>query len=197
MILGIAGKACSGKNAAAAIFVAKGYESVDVDTLGHKALLLKKDDIVQAFGIHILNTEGEIDRKVLGSLVFKDKPALKKLESMTHPAVFSMVEEFIRSSESENIIINAAILGTSGMDVLCDRVLWIDSPLLLRILRAINRDRNRISAIFSRIRSQRDLTIQHFSADVDIYMVRNRGKLGELEKQIDLFLSFPDNYKRV
>jgi len=197
MILGIAGKACSGKNSAASLLEQKGFVSIDVDKLGHRALEVKKDEIFRYFGKQILNEKGEVDRKILGPLVFKDRSKLIKLESITHPVVFSLVEEIIDELESENVIINAAILGTSGMDTFCDRVLWIDSPLCLRILRALKRDGNSISAIISRIRSQKDLTIQHFSADVDIYMVRNRGSFTDLTKQIDGFLSHPENYKRV
>lgn len=197
MILGIAGKACSGKNAAASLFEKRGFVSIDVDKLGHKALEVKKDEISRVFGERILNAQGEIDRKKLGSLVFKNKFKLKKLESMTHPVVFSMVEKIIAESENENLIINAAILGTSRMDTLCDRVLWVESPLYLRLIRAIARDGNNLSAIISRIRSQKDLTIQHFSADVDIYMVGNSGSIIDLENQIDLFLTHPENYKRV
>jgi dephospho-CoA kinase len=197
MILGIAGKACSGKNAAAFLLEQRGFFSIDVDKLGHKALEQQKEVVARQFGEHVLNDEGAVDRKALGSLVFKDRSEMRKLEAITHPVIFSMVEKTIRSSQSGNIIINAAILGPSGMDKLCERVLWIESPLFLRIKRAITRDGNRISAIIARIRSQKDLTVQHFSADVDIYMVRNRGKLIDLEKQINLFLSHPENFKRV
>jgi dephospho-CoA kinase len=83
------------------------------------------------------------------------------------------------------------------MDSLCDKVLWIETPLFKRIKQAFFRDRNKISHIFSRIRSQQDLTVQHFSAGVDIYMVRNRGNLTDLEKEVDSFLQFPEKYKRV
>lgn len=197
MILGIAGKACSGKNAVASLLEERGFFSIDVDKLGHKALELKKDEISRTFGRHILNGRGEIDRRVLGPLVFKDRLKLKKLESLTHPVVFSMVEKILDESTIENLIINAAILGSSHLDTLCDRVLWVESPLLIRFKRAISRDGNNLSAIISRIRSQKDLTVQHFSADVDIYMVGNRGSFTDLENQIDLFLTHPEHYKRV
>ena len=100
-------------------------------------------------------------------------------------------------SAGENLILNSALLGLMGMDRICNKVLWIDTPLFIRIIRALQRDKKKISYIFSRIRSQLDLTVQHFSADVDIYMVRNRGSLADLEKQIDEFLKSPENYKRV
>jgi len=197
MILGIAGKACSGKNAAASLFEKKGFLSIDVDTLGHLALNEKKQDVADRFGEDLLKTDGHIDRKKLGDIVFNNRTRLNSLEEILHPVIIKMVEKIIRESDNKDIIINAAILGTSGMDKLCDKVLWIESPLFMRIKRAFTRDKYKISHIFSRIRSQRDLTVQHFSTGVDIYMVRNGGSLTNLEKQIDLFLQTPENYKRV
>ena len=197
MVLGIAGKACSGKNAVASFFEDRGYLTIDVDTLGHDALELKKESVISHFGSHLINSNGKIDRKELGSIVFKDKSKLKELESIVHPAIFDMVMDILRNSRGQDIVVNAAILGPSGMDVLCDRVLWIESPLIHRIVRAIKRDRNKILQIFSRIRSQIDLSYQHFSQGVDIYMVRNRGSLANLKEQVNLFLQYPENFKRV
>ncbi len=43
--------------------------------------------MVKAFGPSILRTDGEIDRDVLGKLVFENASARKKLNRATHPAV--------------------------------------------------------------------------------------------------------------
>ncbi len=197
MILGIAGKACSGKNAAADYFKSRGFVVVDVDKLGHQALLENQTEVVNLFGEKILDINKKIDRTKLGVIVFRNREMLKQLENIIHPAVFIMVEKIISESSDKKLIINSALLGLSGMDTLCDKVLWIETPLFIRIKRAFRRDRGKISHIFSRIRSQLTLTVQHFSAVVDIYMVRNRGSLKDLEKQIDNFLSTPEDYKRV
>ena len=148
MIIGIAGKACSGKNAAASFFEKRGFRSIDVDKLGHEALEIQKDAVIEHFGRDILTASGEINRKLLGRIVFRDISKMKELETITHPVIYTLVESIIKSAHNEKIIINAAILGTSGMDVFCDKVLWIDSSLYSRVKRAINRDRNRIFYIF-------------------------------------------------
>ena len=197
MILGIAGKACSGKNAVAALLEKQGYRSIDVDTLGHAALEEKKYQVAEKFGKNLLTSENHIDRKQLGVIVFKDRVKLKELEMILHPVIFQMVKNLVKGISHEKLVINAAILGKTGMDTLCDKVLWIETPLLKRIKRAIIRDNKKLSLIFSRIRSQHNLTVQHFSAGVDIYMVRNKGSFSDLEKQIELFLLTPEKYKRV
>ncbi|MBN2657652.1 MAG: dephospho-CoA kinase [Spirochaetales bacterium] len=189
MVLGLAGKACSGKNAASRFLEEKGFLSLDVDTLGHRALELKKDEVIEHFGPEIAGKDGSVDRRALGEIVFADRNRMKELESITHPAVFEMVQSFLDENRGRDLVLNAAILGQAGLDRLCDKVLWVEAPLVHRIIRAFKRDRNKIAHIFSRIRLQRHLTVQHFFSGVDIYMVRNRGSLEDLKKQVDLFLS--------
>lgn len=197
MILGLAGKACSGKNAAALFFEERGFLSLDVDKLGHKALEIKSKEVINHFGSNIAKEDGSVNRKILGEIVFRNKSKMKDLEAITHPVIYEMVEQYIRLNTGRDLIINAAILGTAGLDRLCDRVLWIEAPLWQRVYRASRRDKSKISYIFSRIRLQRHLTVQHFFSVVDIYMVRNRRSLADLKKQVDLFLSGPENFKRV
>ena len=42
---------------------------------------------MKAFGPSILRADGEIDRDILGKLVFENASARKKLNKATHPAV--------------------------------------------------------------------------------------------------------------
>ncbi|MBB6481572.1 dephospho-CoA kinase [Spirochaeta isovalerica] len=194
MILGLAGKACSGKNSASRFLEERGFLSLDVDKLGHEALELRRDAVIESFGNQVANDDGTVNRKALGEIVFGDRKRMKELESITHPAVFEMVQSFLEENKGRNLVINAAILGPAGLDRLCDAVLWVEAPLIHRIIRAFKRDKNKISHIFSRIRLQRHLTVQHFFSGVDIYMVRNRGSLSDLKKQVDMFLSDYENF---
>ncbi len=43
--------------------------------------------MVRAFGSGILQSDGNIDREVLGKMAFENAPARKKLNRATHPAV--------------------------------------------------------------------------------------------------------------
>jgi len=197
MILGVSGKACSGKNAVADFLEEKGFKSVDMDLLAHKALKEKSLKVAEQFGNDILDDNGNINRPSLGKIVFRNKKKLKELERIIHPAVFFMVRQIISEKKGENLILNTGLLGRTGMDLLCDMVLWVEAPFMLRIKRARTRDKKKLSYIISRIYSQLDLTVQHFSPGVDIYMVRNFGSLDCLKKQINDFLKTPENYKRV
>lgn len=45
----------------------------------------------QVFGEGIVKADGSIDREALGKIVFTDAEARRKLNSITHPAVFKEI----------------------------------------------------------------------------------------------------------
>ena len=63
-----------------------------------------KDTIIQHFGDEIV-TNGEIDPKKLGAIVFQNDQKLKELESMIHPLVYEEMLEFFHSHEYYPLVI--------------------------------------------------------------------------------------------
>jgi dephospho-CoA kinase len=189
MVLGITGKYCSGKNSFAELLAERGFHLIDVDRYGHRALERKKPELLREFGNEILTDSGEIDRKRLGSIVFSDEGRLRALEAVVHPAMKSMVAEEIRDRESAaNIAINAAILLRMGLEELCEGVVWVTASPPVRFFRALRRDGFAPLRVLKRMRSQRDVSPQFSSTDVDIYTVRNNGNLAQLRKEAERVL---------
>lgn len=67
---------------------------VDTDKIGHSILLESTagnvhNKLVTTFGEGILDEEGVIDRKKLGSIVFEDASLRRKLNQITHPRIVS------------------------------------------------------------------------------------------------------------
>ena len=91
MIIGLTGKSCSGKDYVARLF-GEEFVVIDEDNLGHVALDNNREKLVAAFGDSII-TDGKVDRKKLGPIVFSDKEKLEKLNSISHPW---MVAETLR-----------------------------------------------------------------------------------------------------
>ncbi len=184
MVVGICGKYCSGKNAVERILKEQGFFAIDVDLLGHQALIEKKSEIVSIFGNSIIDEDGSVSRKELGSRVFRDADQLKTLESIVHPWMKARAEGLIESSGSRYIAINAAVLVKMGLHTICDTIINVKSPLPLRIKRALRRDDLSLFRIIGRIWAQRALSPQSSLNNVDIYSVENNKGLNELEKQV-------------
>ncbi len=92
MVLGITGKYCAGKSAVSEVLSAWGWHIIDVDRLGHHALIEKRDEVLQRFGRELDDGAGGIDRKRLGAIVFRNRTALRYLERIVHPSMVAMVD---------------------------------------------------------------------------------------------------------
>jgi len=164
------------------------FISLDVDALGHDALSAEADVITETFGKEIKKSDGGIDRKKLGSIVFSDKNKLKQLENIVHPRMKAMAREFVERNANNSIAIHAAILCQMNLEKLCSAVIWVNAPVILRIKRAKKRDTLSFMEVIRRIWAQRKITPQKSCQNVDIYNVENGRSRESLEKQVKALL---------
>jgi dephospho-CoA kinase len=188
MVIGISGKYCAGKNAAVDILEKRGFVSIDVDKLGHRVLEEKKETILSVFGPEAVAPGGGIDRKRLGDIVFSDRAALERLESILHPRMTALTREFLDAHRSRDRVINAAILFKMGLHRFCDTIFWITAPVQVRFFRALSRDGFHPIRILRRICAQRGMKPQHSRENVDIHIIDNPGSLQTLEAGIEKYL---------
>ncbi len=136
IIIGIIGEAGSGKTT-----ITKFLESnlnclhIEVDKIGHNALnnQVIKDNLVAHFG-DLLDMQGNIDRKILGSIVFKNNAELLYLNTVTHPYIFNEIKNLIevKKNSYEYIIIEGAVLIEIGAHQLCHQVVYLYAPKEIR-----------------------------------------------------------------
>ncbi len=168
MTVGLAGKACAGKDSLVPFFLERGFTVVDADKVGHEALEANQAAVVGRFGT--------IDRGTLGRVVFADPAALADLEAITHPWIAARIRALVAAS-GPRVLLNAALLHKLRLFALCDLVVWVDAPLVSRLLRARARDHWSWVRILQRVWAQRQLRPQVFPPGVDILRVDNRGTL--------------------
>lgn len=201
MIIGLSGKYCAGKNAAADIFTEMGVPSIDVDKLGHLALDAEIGRIEKEFGSLVIiedelqngnSQRRTVNRKALGEIVFSDPERMKVLEAITHPWMVSettrLADQYLRQG-STHVVVNAAILLKMGLHKICDVVVWIDAPLAVRVKRGLLRDPLKLPAVLKRIHAQRTLKPQPLGKYVDIYKVDNRLGIDQLKEKISNVLN--------
>jgi dephospho-CoA kinase len=181
MIVGLSGGYCAGKDTVARVFAANGFRVIDVDSLGHEALVARAREVIEAFGPGVEAAPGAVDRKALGRIVFADAAARATLETIVHPTMVARVREEIGRLGTD-VVVNAAILHRMGLHRLCGAVVCVTSPFPLRLLRAMRRDGLRIRDALARLGAQRDICPQVKDSPVDTYTVRNRGSLRSLER---------------
>jgi len=117
-VIGLTGNIGSGKSTVLGMLQQLGAKVVDADDLVHQAMA--KDtpvwqSLVDTFGRAILDEHGDIDRHKVGSIVFEDPEALRRLEEIVHPAVDDRFFEFLRDAEERVLVVEAVKLIESGL----------------------------------------------------------------------------------
>ncbi len=183
MVIGLTGKICAGKNQYAELFAEGGVPVVDVDLLGHQVRNEQCAPIIACFGDEVVR-DGEIDRALLGRRVFGDPAALRALEAIVHPAMVERCKAIIAESDAKVVVLNAALLFRMGLVDLCDRVLFIKAPLLMRYLRCRRRQGLSWSAFWARNRAQKDVKIQPIRAKVEVKVFHNGRSRRIIHRQV-------------
>ena len=197
MILCVTGPMAAGKNVAASILEKKGFVAVDADVLGHRAvkecteqILCEFSDKAQKRGVSLLSSDGTLNRRVLGSIVFESRELLARQEQIVYPVIRRLLAEFIRENAGKDIAVNATVLyKLPDMQNIIERILYIDAPLPLRFIRAMKRDKTGIIQIYRRFSSQKNLFAKYKNTNTDIRRVWNTGTRQSLERKIEKFLS--------
>jgi dephospho-CoA kinase len=191
MLLGLTGAYCAGKNHVGALLENRGFSVLDVDKLGYLAIEREAAAIRARFGDRVLGPDGRVDRRLLGAHVFGDPEELAALERIVHPAANALTEAWIAERPGQKLAINAALLHKSTVFDRVDLIIVVRAPFLVRLLRAMRRDKLSIGKILARFRSQRDFATQYFRQNADTVIVDNGISFvsGSLERRIDSLLA--------
>lgn len=132
-IVALLGKSCAGKNLAAAFLVGYGYREIDVDKIGHQQIDAHSEQIGKLFP----QLGKSFSRNELSRVVFACPQQLALLESFLHPLMKAAVIEQLRQGGSW--VIHGALLEKIGLLAVCDKIIWLDCQLLLRLYRGARR----------------------------------------------------------
>jgi len=145
--VGLTGGIASGKSTVSQIFKEAGAFVVDADQIAHD--LLKKEGkgyrpVLDAFGTRVLDHLGEIDRKKLGNIVFRNPEKRAILNGMIHPFVFEIAEEecrrIIAAHPDAVIIFDAPLLIETKAHEKMDILLLVYVDRITQIARLCQRD---------------------------------------------------------
>lgn len=159
-VIGLTGFSGSGKSSIAKKLKALGAFVIDSDQLGHQAYTPggpAYQAVVEAFGTEILNQDGVINRKVLGSLVFGNKKQMKLLRDIMWPVIAKMTREKMDEAvaEGKNVcVIDAAVLLEAGWQNMVHEVWTVIIPQSEAVRRIVDRDGLTEAAALSRLQSQ-------------------------------------------
>jgi len=128
--IGLTGGIGTGKSSVTEAFQSLGAAVINADLLGHDAYLpgtIGFEEVVTEFGQEIVGSDGQIDRKKLGPIVFSDSSKMDRLNEIMHPLIRDLIDERLVSLESTQnkvAVVEAAILIEAGWKSLFDEI-WV------------------------------------------------------------------------
>lgn len=156
MIVGLTGGIGSGKSTVALVFRHLGIPVYEAD---QRAKWLQNNDPVvkgklrNLLGEKVVRPEG-IDRAAMAGRVFQDEKLLRKVNAIVHPAVARDFQDWQARQQAPYVIREAAILFESGSYRDCQRIIAVQAPDELRILRAMRRSGESRKSIRARMNRQ-------------------------------------------
>jgi dephospho-CoA kinase len=134
-IVGLVGRAGSGKSTVAAAFAADGARVIDADRIGHEVADRDpevRDALIAEYGEGVYRADGTLDRAQVAERVFRDPVARARLDRLTHPRIFRRIVDAIRAWAGEGfrgvVVIDAALMLEWGLEHECHAVIAVVAP---------------------------------------------------------------------
>ena len=131
-VIGLTGGFGSGKTTAAHFFEELGAFVLDSDMLAHEALMKGSptyEKVLALFkGKDIAGPGGDLDRKKIAGLVFRDPARRKKLEAVIHPYVFERIAEEIGDAAEDIAVVEIPLLFETGFEMFCHHTVVVKTP---------------------------------------------------------------------
>ena len=145
LIIGITGGIGSGKSAVTERFEQLGITVVDADLVARIVVEKGKPalkSIAEHFGTSVIDSDGNLDRAALRTIVFANETDRHWLEQLTHPLIGQEILDQLSNSKSAYTILSSPLLLETSQGDLADYTVVVDVPSELQLLRTMQRDNN-------------------------------------------------------
>jgi dephospho-CoA kinase len=163
-----------------------GAYTIDADSLTHRAMAPGAPaykPIIETFGQFILDAEKNIDRTLLGNIVFSRPDALAKLEAIVHPVVGQAVATLVSRAPQRVVVIEAIKLLEGDLASAVDEIWVVDATPETQFKRLTGPRKMSEADAKQRIAAQGAQADKLKRASV---VIRNDGNVEETWKQVQI-----------
>lgn len=185
----LTGSIATGKSTVAAIIKENGYKLLDSDKIVHELYGKNKivyKEVVRHFGQKILDQDGEIERKKLGSIIFNNDEKREKLNNIVHKGVLEALIKGIEKCDDNIIFLDIPLfieeeenLRELGLKYDAIWLVYVNEKLQLQ--RLLKRDNRGEIASKDIINSQKSIEEKVKFADV---VINNEGTKEDLKQTV-------------
>ena len=175
-VIGLTGQSGAGKTTVSRVFSQNGFAVIDADIISREVTQKGQPcltELSEAFGSDIINPDGTLNRKRLGSIVFFDREKLRQLNGIIYPyIIYRIISRIDELSEEgrELILLDAPTLFEANADDLCDLIISVTADESIRMSRIIARDGITPEAAKKRFESQYS---EHFFVNHSDFVIIN------------------------
>lgn len=186
-VVGLTGGIATGKSVVASMLRELGAKIINADELAREIVKPDQDawrEIVENFGPDILHRDQTIDREKLRKIVFAEKAARKRLESITHPRIRALAHERIRKMAAEGAeitVYEAPLLFENQIHFWLRPVILVASESGAQRQRLQERDRLTAVEVEQHLEAQMPVEEKRKLAD---FVIENNGDLQALKRQV-------------
>lgn len=185
-VIGITGPTGAGKTTVLSVLRDLGGAVVDCDAVYHELLRASnplQNELKNRFGGEIFDENGDLRRKELGAIVFKDENALADLNAITHRHIIAELDRRIARAEAQGcpaMALDAVALIESGLGERCRVTVAVTAAEEVRVRRIMAREGVGEDYARARIAAQKPTAWYEERCD---HTLRNDGTQEELEQR--------------
>jgi dephospho-CoA kinase len=143
-ILGLIGRAGSGKTTVARALERDGARVIDADRVGHEVadgVPEVRAELVAEYGPAVYRADGTLDRARVAARVFNDPEARARLDRLVHPRIVARIREEVAGLGREGfrgvVVVDAALMLRWGFERECDAVIAVVAPEAEQVARLV------------------------------------------------------------
>ncbi len=186
-VIGLTGGIATGKSTVSAILKKAGAVIIDADRIAREVVkkgLPAYREIVENFGETVLLSNGEINRSVLGDLIFNDPRKKKLLNRIVHPHVRRetnrQLKDMEKSSPDTIAVLDIPLLFEAEMHKDLSEVIVVYAPEHIQVKRLMKRDNISEADAVARVRSQMPIEEKKNRATI---VIGNSGTMEDTRKR--------------
>jgi dephospho-CoA kinase len=183
--VGLTGGIASGKSTVAQRFADLRVPVIDADAAARAVVALGKPglaQVIERFGPGVLAENGELDRRALRGLIFRDAGSRRDLEAILHPLIRADMESSAGSAVGPYIVMAIPLLIEGGPNDRVDRILVVDVDEAVQLRRVMERDGCSSEQARAILASQASRAARLAAAD-DVLL--NAGTVTDLRQAVD------------
>ena len=187
LIIGLTGGIACGKSAVSNILRKFGAQILDIDNVTHELLEPSGalfETYVQHFGKFIVDSEGFLNKKIIGEIIFNHPEERQWINSVSHPILLNAARDFLEECAEYSVeiaVVEVPLLFEAGWEHLFDEIWAVYVGRAKQIWRLVQRDKVTQQQAVARVNSQ--MSPEEICRRADV-VINNKKTTANTRKQV-------------